>query len=105
MNTPTKYLICDVCCKVHEDTEAFTICDCGRIAVRMEWATPEQIANYQAERNALRGLVASNYCHISQPYTLREICNEIDTGDYSAELMLQHLLLWVDANKPTNQKP
>ena len=54
---------------------------------------------------ALNEIVVWNCCHISQPYTLREICNEIDTGDYSAELMLQHLLLWVDANKPTNQNP
>ena len=51
MNTSTKYLICDVCGKVHEDTEAFTICDCGRIAVRMDWATPEQIATMNKPTN------------------------------------------------------
>lgn len=38
------FLFCDGCGKVHEETDDFLICECGRIAMRMEWATPAQIA-------------------------------------------------------------
>ncbi len=38
-----RYLYCDGCGKVHEDKEDFVMCDCGRVAVRMEWATDKQI--------------------------------------------------------------
>jgi hypothetical protein len=39
------FLFCDGCGKVHEDSPDFLMCDCGRVAVRMEWATHEQIRN------------------------------------------------------------
>ena len=31
--------------------------------------------------------------HIEQPYSLNEILGKIESNDYSAEMMLQHLLL------------
>lgn len=37
------YLFCDVCGRIHRDTDDFEICQCGRVAMRMEWATTEQI--------------------------------------------------------------
>lgn len=36
--------------------------------------------------------------YISEPMELREIVEKIDSDDYNAELMLQHLLMWVDNN-------
>ena len=40
------YLICDGCGKIHEETDTFAMCECGRVAARMEWATPEQVASH-----------------------------------------------------------
>ena len=31
--------------------------------------------------------------HIEQPYSLAEILDKIESDDYSAEMMMQHLLL------------
>tara|TARA_S200002703_G_scaffold145900_1_gene140556 strand:+ start:4216 stop:4392 length:177 start_codon:yes stop_codon:yes gene_type:complete len=42
-----KYLKCDNCGKIHQDTPDFTMCDCGRVAMRMEWATQEEINTAQ----------------------------------------------------------
>lgn len=33
--------------------------------------------------------------HITEPMTLEQIQAEYQSGEYSAELLLQHLLLWV----------
>jgi hypothetical protein len=33
--------------------------------------------------------------HIEQPYSLAEILDKIESDDYSAEMMLQHLLLYI----------
>jgi hypothetical protein len=50
------------------------------------------------ETDAVR-FVASWYCRsIKRPFTLIEIMQQIEDGEYSAELMLQHLLLWVSKN-------
>jgi hypothetical protein len=35
--------MCDGCGIIHEENPDFIICDCGRIAARMEWATKEEI--------------------------------------------------------------
>lgn len=36
--------------------------------------------------------------HIKSPMTLEQIQSEYQSGEYSAELLLQHLLLWVQAH-------
>jgi hypothetical protein len=52
----------------------------------------------EAEKDAIQ-YVASWYCEkIINPYTMLEILGLIDSGDYNAELLLQHLLLWVSKN-------
>lgn len=33
--------------------------------------------------------------HIVQPYSLDEILNKIESDDYSGEMMMQHLLLYL----------
>ena len=43
----------------------------------------------------LAGSVAG---HIREPHTLSEILRQIESNDYSAELLLQHLLRWVADN-------
>lgn len=42
-SNPARFLFCDGCGLVHKESDEFIICECGRIAARMEWATPEQI--------------------------------------------------------------
>jgi hypothetical protein len=43
--------------------------------------------------------LARRHCaHIRKPYTLEEICEQVNGGEYNAELILQHLLRWVSAN-------
>lgn len=39
------FLFCDACGKIHEDLAEFVECDCGRVGVRMDWATPAQIVS------------------------------------------------------------
>lgn len=38
-----RHLFCDGCGKIHEDTDEFVMCICGRVGCRMEWATPAQM--------------------------------------------------------------
>lgn len=33
--------------------------------------------------------------HITEPLDIQEIVQEIETDEYNAELMLQHLILWI----------
>ena len=47
---------------------------------------------------SLDSLVSRHCAHIRKPYILKEICEQVEGGEYNAELMLQHLLLWVSAN-------
>ena len=43
--------------------------------------------------------VVDCYCsHIHHPFTLEEIVQKIESGTYNAELLLQHLLVWVGEN-------
>ena len=42
-------LRCDSCGKFHVETPDFVICDCGRVAVRMEWATEDELRRYFSE--------------------------------------------------------
>ena len=49
-------------------------------------------------KKALGDLVLRNCKHISKPYTLYEIIELVDGCEYNAEMMLQHLLLWVERN-------
>jgi hypothetical protein len=42
--------------------------------------------------------------HIRQPYTLAQIVRQIESNEYSAEMMLQHLLRWVAANVPARNR-
>lgn len=42
IQTAKKYLKCDNCGKLHPGTPDFVMCDCGRVAIRMEWATHEE---------------------------------------------------------------
>jgi hypothetical protein len=37
----------------------------------------------------------SKASHIEQPFSLDEILGKIESNDYSEELMLQHLLLYI----------
>lgn len=50
------------------------------------------------DRRSLHAVVSRHCAHIRKPYTLKEICEQVDGGEYNAELMLQHLLRWVSAN-------
>lgn len=34
--------------------------------------------------------------NITAPYALQEICEQLDSGEYSAEILLRHLLIWVE---------
>ena len=43
----------------------------------------------------LERAVLRNAGHIKQPYTLDEILDQIESDNYSADLMLQHLLLYI----------
>jgi len=49
----TPVLKCDNCGKLHKDTPDFKMCDCGRVAMRMEWATPEDIAKWKEKQEKL----------------------------------------------------
>lgn len=40
--------------------------------------------------------------HIRQPFTLLQICEIVMTGEYNADLMLQHLLLCADSLEREN---
>lgn len=51
--------------------------------------------------SSLQRLVSRHCAHIRKPYTLEEICEQVAGNEYNAELMLQHLLLWVSANENT----
>lgn len=46
----------------------------------------------------MHSLVNRHCAHIRKPYTLEEICEQVAGNEYNAELMLQHLMLWVTAN-------
>ena len=48
--------------------------------------------------NALNSLVSFYRSHIQRPFTLEEIVQKIESGTYNAELLLQHLLVWVGEN-------
>ena len=48
--------------------------------------------------SSLERIISRHCAHIRKPYTLAEICEQVETGEYNAELMLQHLLIWVSAN-------
>jgi hypothetical protein len=50
------------------------------------------------DRRSLHAVVSRHCAHIRKPYTLEEICEQVEGGEYNAELMLQHLLRWVSAN-------
>jgi hypothetical protein len=59
------------------------------------------LAAIRSKTGALDSLheVARLHCsHIRDPYTLEEICSQISGGEYNAEMMLQHLMLWVSRN-------
>lgn len=56
--------------------------------------TPEQ----PETRRSLHAVVSRHCAHIRKPYTLEEICEQVSGNEYNAELMLQHLMLWVSAN-------
>jgi hypothetical protein len=45
--------------------------------------------------NNLLRVALSKAGHIEQPYSLAEILDKIESDDYNAELMLQHLLLYL----------
>ena len=42
--------------------------------------------------------------HIRQPYTLAQIVRQIESNEYNAEMLLQHLLRWVAANVPAQNR-
>lgn len=42
--------------------------------------------------------------HITEPMPLEQIRADYQSGEYSAELLLQHLLLWVQTNCKTEVK-
>lgn len=42
-----------------------------------------------------------SFAHIKAPMPLEQIQAEYQSGEYSAELLLQHLLLWVQTNCKT----
>lgn len=44
---------------------------------------------------SINSLVQSHCSHIKHPFTLEEICQQIQSGEYNAELLLQHLLLFM----------
>lgn len=48
-------------------------------------------------------LVDSMAGHIKKPYTLDEMIDILESGEYNAEMILQHLLLFV-ANKTKDKK-
>lgn len=43
----------------------------------------------------LESLVKTHLSKIREPFTLEEILSQVESADYNAEMMLQHLLLWV----------
>lgn len=45
--------------------------------------------------NKLMRVALSKAGHIEKPYSLDEILDKIESGDYSPEFMLQHLLLYL----------
>lgn len=53
--------------------------------------------------NALNSLVSFYRSNIQHPFTLEEIVQKIESGDYNADLLLQHLLVWVVENRRNAQ--
>ena len=49
----TTHLYCDACGRVHEDTNDFIMCECGRIGVRMGWADEVQIMAHERHREEI----------------------------------------------------
>ena len=43
--------------------------------------------------------------HIHHPFTLEEIVQKIESGTYNAELLLQHLLVWVHKEADLRAEP
>ena len=42
--------------------------------------------------------------HIRKPLTLLQIVRQVEGNDYSAEMMLQHLLRWASGNMKARMK-
>lgn len=55
--------------------------------------------------NALNSLVSFYRSNIQHPFTLEEIVQKIESGDYNAELLLQHLLVWVHKETDLRAEP
>ena len=72
------------------------------LPVDTELYTADQVREMlKAQRNACEADAARqamNFDHIKEPMTLEQIKAAYDSHDYSAELLLQHLLLWVQSN-------
>ena len=51
-DTHATFLECDGCGKIHNETPDFVMCDCGRVAMRMEWAGPGKIITHLQNENA-----------------------------------------------------
>lgn len=49
----------------------------------------------QEVKKRFRHLVKLHCQHVSKPLSISEILVEIEEEEYNAELMLQHLLLWI----------
>jgi hypothetical protein len=53
--------------------------------------------------NRLMRVALSKAGHIKQPYSLNEILGKIESNDYSAEMMMQHLLLHLVKQESSHQ--
>jgi len=53
---------------------------------------------------AMSARIACIAGHIRQPYTLAQIVRQIESNEYNAEMLLQHLLRWVAANVPAQNR-
>jgi hypothetical protein len=80
------FLFCDGCGKIHEDKEDFLMCDCGRVGVRMEWATPAQIAESEF----------SELFKMPMPKTDR---------DYRRALIMAYLMGQTSQDSPSDARP
>ena len=56
-------------------------------------------------QNPLREITKEVAGHIRRPMVAHEIAKELENGEYSAELMMQHLLLLVDLMADRMQDP
>ena len=67
---------------------------------------PQKTGQFDGARrsDSLERVIASHCAHIQKPYTMDEICAHVESDDYSPELMLQHLLLWVQSNESNSSK-